>query len=191
MTENQKWPKIKNRQQWSAFGWPPLPPSSAIVSICRTPPSASNSTNQNQSNQSSSVNNTWVGHKGWKGQSQAGLKGLRLEFGTQKAPRLLEVSYFLVTHHSSVEANIHLKCGNQLSANLGQLDLDHYQGSLQGGKRRLLQCSFWSWSTQQTTLWKMVRNSHLDTTVISIRIAGCQFGSDGVTNQDSLGRQYM
>ena len=32
------YPPSPPRQQWSAFGLPPLPPSSAFVSICSTPP---------------------------------------------------------------------------------------------------------------------------------------------------------
>ena len=36
---------------------------------------------------------------------------------------------------------IHLKRGNQLSANETQLDWDRYQESLQEGKRTVLQCS--------------------------------------------------
>ena len=36
---------------------------------------------------------------------------------------------------------IHLKRGNQLSANETQLDWDHYQESLQEGTRTVLQCS--------------------------------------------------
>ena len=64
---------------------------------------------------------------------------------------------------SASEANIHLrKCGNQLSANKAQLGWDHYPTTLQGGKRTLLQCSFWSGSNRQTILRKMVRNSYLE-----------------------------
>ena len=55
---------------------------------------------------------------------------------------LVNLQWLIAKQKGAAAANIHLKCGNQLSANLGQLDLDHYQGSLQGGKRRLLQCSF-------------------------------------------------
>ena len=35
--QHSTYPPSPPRQQWSAFGLPPLPPSSAMVSICHTP----------------------------------------------------------------------------------------------------------------------------------------------------------
>ena len=35
--QHSTYPSYPPRQQWSAFGLPPLPPSSAMVSICHTP----------------------------------------------------------------------------------------------------------------------------------------------------------